>query len=216
MRRILRAFYWILAVFTIWQVVLRVVRKLRPFPIPSWFGSLALEGPLRKAFVSADVLVDRIGLRAGQTVLEIGAGTGYVTAEAARTVGQEGHVYALDVEPEMVERIRQKTLIENLDNVEVRLGEATKLEFDDDTFDVVYMVMTLGEIPDKRTTLWEAYRVLKPGGILSISEWLVDPDYMRQSTVIQRCEETGFYLTEEHGNLFSYTLNFRKPARRLG
>jgi SAM-dependent methyltransferase len=216
MRRLLRTLFWVLGVFTAWQVILRTVRKIRPFPIPWWFGVMVLESPLRKRIMPGDVLVERIGARPGQTVLEIGAGTGYVVAEVARAVGSEGRVHALDIEPEMIERLRQKTLLENLDNVEAKLGEATKLDYADETFDLVYMVTALGEIPDKRSVLWEAYRVLKPGGIVSISEWLVDPDYMRQSTVIQRCEETGFYLTEEHGNLFFYTLNFRKPARRLG
>ncbi len=213
---LLRAFFWIASVFLIWQVVVRVVRKAHPFPMPPALAALALESPLRKRFINAETIVERIGLQPGQTVLEVGAGTGYVASAVAKAVGAAGQVYALDVEPEMVERLRQRKVTENLSNVGVKLGDATQLEFADDHFDVVYFVTALGEIPDKHASLWEAYRVLKPGGTLSVTEILLDPDYMLKGTVVRLAEETGFYLLAEHGNPFAYTVNFRKPARQGG
>jgi ubiquinone/menaquinone biosynthesis C-methylase UbiE len=182
--------------------------------MPAAFGLVVLESPLRKRFATAAEIVRRMGLQPGQTVLEVGAGTGYIAKAAAEAVCAEGKVYALDVEPQMIERLRQRKLTENLGNVEPKLGDAAKLDFGDDAFDAVYFVTSLGELPDKRAALWEAYRVLKPGGTLSVSEILLDPDYMLKGTVIRLCEETGFYLTEEHGSFLAYTVNFRKPARR--
>jgi len=210
----LRALLWTLGLFLAWQTVVRVARKTRPFPMPAAAGAIILESPLRKRFATAAEIVRRMGLQPGQTVLEVGAGTGYVAKAAAEAVGAEGKVYALDVEPQMIERLRQRKLTENLGNVEPKLGDAAKLDFGDDAFDAVYFVTALGELPDKRAALWEAYRVLKPGGTLWVSEILLDPDYMLKGTVIRLCEETGFYLTEEHGSFLAYTVNFRKPARR--
>ncbi len=214
LRGLLRAFFWIISIFLIWQVAIRLLRKARPFPMPAALAAVVLESPLRKRWVSAETVVRRIGLQPGQTVLEVGAGTGYIATAAARAVGEAGKVYAIDVEPEMVERLRQRKVAENLGNIEVKLADGMQLDFADDTFDAVYFVTSLGEMPDKHASLWEAYRVLKPGGTLSVSEMLLDPDYMLRGTVIRLAEETGFYLLEEHGNLFAYTVNFRKPARQ--
>lgn len=204
----------LLGLFLVWQAIIRVVRKVRPFPIPPAVGMFILDNPIRARFLGADEVVRRLDLKPGQQVLELGAGTGFVAVAAARAVGPEGRVVALDIEPRMIERLRQKLLAEGVSNVEGKLGDATKLDFPDATFDCVYMVTALGEMPDKRAVLWEAYRVLKPAGILSVSEIIMDPDYTLKGTVIRLCEESGFYLTEEHGNLLAYTVNFRKPARR--
>lgn len=204
----------VLAVFVIWQAVIRVVRKVRPFPIPPEVGIFILENPFRRRFLAAEEIVRRAGIAPGQKVLEVGAGTGFVALEAARALGPEGQLVALDIEPRMIERLRQNLLVEGIANVECKLGDAAKVDAADDTFDCVYFVTALGEVPDKQGALWEAYRVLKPGGTLSVSEIVMDPDYMLKGTIIRLGEEAGFYLTEEHGNFLAYTVNFRKPARR--
>ncbi len=182
--------------------------------MPVAAANVVLDSPLRQRFASAEEVVRRIGLRPGQEALEIGAGTGYVAFTAGRAVAPGGTVHALDIEPRMIERLRQRSLTENAGNVEPRLGDASKLDFGDDSLDVVYMVTALGEMPDKSAVLMEAYRVIKSGGTLSVTEILLDPDYMLKGTVIRLSEEAGFFLTEEHGSFLAYTINFRKPARR--
>jgi len=213
LRGLFRLLLWLVGLFLGLQVVLRLVRRLWPQPMPSQLGTLLLESPLRKRLLSAEALVQRMGLAPGQTVLEVGAGTGYVAMATARAVGEAGKVYTVDVEPQMVERLSARATAELLANLRPTLGDAGRLTFADDTFDVVYFVTSLGEMPDKRAPLWEAYRVLKPGGTLSVTEVLLDPDYMRRGTVIRYCEEAGFYLVEEIGNVLAYTLNFRKPPK---
>lgn len=216
LRGIARAILTVVTTIVFLQVIVRAARKVYPFPIPPAVGLFVLESPLRRLFASAEETVRRIGLEPGQRALEIGAGTGFIALEAARAVGPEGQVVALDVEPRMLERLRQRTLVEEVANVEAKLGDAAKLEFPDETFDCVYMVTALGEMPDKRGVLWEAYRVLKPGGTLSVSEIILDADYSLKNTVIRLGEDAGFFLSEEHGNLLAYTVNFRKPSRRPG
>jgi ubiquinone/menaquinone biosynthesis C-methylase UbiE len=78
--------------------------------------------------------------------------------------------------------------------------------------DRAFLVTVLPEIPDRHRALLELHRVLKPGGVLSISEEFLDPDYPLVRTVIRWAGEAGFELVERHGNWFVYTLNFRKPA----
>ncbi len=70
----------------------------------------------------------------------------------------------------------------------------------------------LPEIPDRQRALAELYCVLAPGGVSCITEEFLDPDYPLARTTIRWAEETGFELMERHGNWWTYTLNFRKPA----
>ena len=87
----------------------------------------------------------------------------------------------------------------------------TRLPFEAGTFDVVYMVTVLPEIPDQGRALAEIWRVLKPGGILAVSEFLVDPDYPLRSTTVRVGAQAGFRPEATIGNLWSYTVRFRKP-----
>ncbi len=70
----------------------------------------------------------------------------------------------------------------------------------------------LPEIPNRHRALLEVNRVLKPGGVLSITEEFLDPDYPLARTTIRWAREAGFEWMERHGNWFVYALNFQKPA----
>ena len=72
------------------------------------------------------------------------------------------------------------------------------------------MVTVFQEIPDKNRTLTEIRRVLKPGGILAISEWFTDPDYPLKSTTIRQCTRAGFELDLVVGSFWNYTARFIK------
>ena len=72
------------------------------------------------------------------------------------------------------------------------------------------MITVLGEIPNKHRALAEIGRVLKEDGSLAIGEFLPDPDFPLKRTVIQWCEESGFHLRAEHGNLIHYLLLFSR------
>jgi ubiquinone/menaquinone biosynthesis C-methylase UbiE len=73
-------------------------------------------------------------------------------------------------------------------------------------------VTVLPEIPDRQRALAELRRVLKPDGVLSITEEFMDPDYPLARTTIRWAEKAGFELAERHGNWWVYTLNFRKTV----
>jgi ubiquinone/menaquinone biosynthesis C-methylase UbiE len=108
------------------------------------------------------------GLEPGQKVLEVGCGPGFFTIPAARIVGEEGSVCALDVSPLAVERVRQKIEKEGATNVETVLADAAQTGLPDQSFDLVFVFGLAHPVGDVEIILDELHRLLKPGGILAI------------------------------------------------
>jgi prepilin-type N-terminal cleavage/methylation domain-containing protein len=73
------------------------------------------------------------------------------------------------------------------------------------------LVTVLGEIPNRERAIYELFHALKPGGLLSITEVLPDPDYQCRRTVTRLCTQAGFELESRHGTFLAFTLNFVKP-----
>ena len=203
----------ILGLLLLHQVVMRIVRKLVHFPAPAFIGR-GLDSNYRRKLQPPDKIIRRSGIKEGMHVLEVGCGSGAYTTFVARVVGGGGKVYALDIQPEMLQQLESKLAKpenEDIRNIELVNSSAYELPFDDDSLDLVYMVTVLQEIPDRNKTLQQVRRVLKPGGILSVTEWLPDPDYPWKSTTIKIGREAGLVLDEALGNLWHYTVRFRKP-----
>ena len=193
-----------------WLVVLRIVAKLHggepcPFAL-AWI----VDNPLRRRYMGK--VLDQIGIRPGERVLELGPGPGAFSVEAARRVEPGGTLVAVDIQPRMIAALEEKVRQGGVTNVETHVAGAYDLPLEDGSVDRAFLVTVLPEIPDRHRALLELHRVLKPGGVLSISEELLDPDYPLAGTVVRWAGEAGFELAERHGNWFVYTLNFQKPA----
>jgi len=174
--------------------------------------SFLLDLPWRNIMLSPRKLAARLPLTAASRVLEVGAGSGFYSVEVARRV-PEGRLELLDLQPEMLKKARRKLEARGLSNVGYTLADAGKLPLESDSLDVLYLVAVLGEISDQRAFLREAQRVLKPGGTLSISEHLPDPDFTPFAKVKSLVENEGVKFLERHGWRWSYTANFRKSGR---
>ncbi len=203
-----------LGAFLLWQALIRVIRKLWHFPAPAFIGRF-LDSGYRRWMQPPDKLIERSGIKPGMTVLDLGCGSGAFTPFVARMVGESGKVYAVDIQPAMLNQMERKLAkAENRDikNIELRQAGAYHLPFQDRALDLVYMVTVLQEIPDRARALREVSRVLKPGGILAVTEFLPDPDYPLRSTTIKICQREGFVLDDNLGSLWNYTIRFKKPA----
>jgi ubiquinone/menaquinone biosynthesis C-methylase UbiE len=155
-------------------------------------------------------VLDRVGIQPGETVLELGPGPGAFTVDAARRVGPQGRLIAVDIQPEMIVQVEARVRQAGLSNVETHVASAYELPLEDASVDRAFLVTVLPEIPDPVRGLREIGRVLKPGGVFSSTEEFLDPDYPRRQTTIAWARAAGFELAECHGSWWVYTLNFRK------
>jgi len=212
------AIYILLAVLVlviISQVISRIMVKYCRYapPVPSFTGPI-MDSNVRLIVQPPRKIIERSGIIPGMKVLDLGSGAGAFTIDVARVVGDPGMVYALDIQPEMLKQLAEKLARpenRNIGNVELIEGSAHKLPFGDASLDLVYLVSVLQEIPRRPAAFAEIKRVLKPGGILAVSEVLMDIDYFLKSTVIKMVEQSGFILDGADGNLWSYTVRFTRP-----
>lgn len=156
-------------------------------------------GPLRRALAA----------REGERILEIGPGLGQHAVDVAGYVGPQGRVDVLDVQQEMLDATAARAERRGVRNVFAALATSSGLlPYHDDSFDAAYIVTVLGEVPDRRQTLLELRRVLKPGGRLIVGEIALDPDFVPARRLRPMAEAAGLRLVRRLGPPFAYHAQF--------
>jgi SAM-dependent methyltransferase len=126
-------------------------------------------------------------LKTGETVVDLGSGGGFDCFLAAKQVGQSGQVIGVDMTQEMITKARKNADKTGTKNVEFRLGEIEHLPVADNSTDLIMSNCVINLSPDKRQVYREAYRILKPGGRLSISDVLATatlPDEIQKNLAL--------------------------------
>ena len=197
--------------FVFFETILRIIRRYWHFPAPTIIAPF-LTSKARRFLQPTKQVLQRSGIKKGMTVLEIGCGNGAYIPTAARMVEPKGTVHALDIQPEMLELLEAELNKEEnlaINNVILHQADALELPFEDNKFDVVFMVAALSEIPHLPKALKEIKRVLKPDGRFAVTEFLPDPDYRLEHEIIRLGTKYGFVYETSDGNLMDYTVRFR-------
>ena len=139
-------------------------------------------------------------IKEGDTVVDLGSGAGIDCFLAAKKVGENGKVIGVDMTPEMIDKARENAEKGDFDNVEFRLGEIEHLPVADNTADLIISNCVINLAPDKSKVFGEAFRVLKPGGSLMVSDIVLLkplPDYLKTADMYTGCV-AGAMLRDEY------------------
>jgi ubiquinone/menaquinone biosynthesis C-methylase UbiE len=120
----------------------------------------------RRKMTDPDVILPKIGLKPGMTFVDVGCGQGFFALPAARIAGPEGHVYGIDIDDEALDLLGRKASDAGL-NVNILRGEAEKTMACEGCADIVFFGISLHDFADPEKVLDNAWRMLKPGGVLA-------------------------------------------------
>jgi SAM-dependent methyltransferase len=200
----------VVVVFVAVSFVWRHASRRWSLPCPTIFSG-AVDGRLADRVAATGATLDRLGLRPGMTVVEIGPGPGRLLVPAARRVLPGGKAIGVELQQGMLDKLRRKLAVDDPGNVELICGDATQTVLPRESADVVYLCTVLGEIPDRRAALQNCFDALRPGGRLSITEIILDPHYQTVAKVRALAAELGFEFEDISSNWRMYTANFRRP-----
>ncbi len=184
-----------------------------------------LEDPERLKWLPPAEVLLRLHLTRGARVADIGAGTGYFSIPLAKEIGPSGEVFAVDLQQEMLDRLRQK--LEQPDapkNISLHLGSASRLPLSDNSVDLAFYANIWHELSDSGAAFREALRIAKSQGRIAILDWRSDqesppgpPQAHRISaeTIVNLlqtsgCHDVGCYNVGQYGYLVTAELPAKK------
>jgi len=168
--------------------------------------------PLRRLVQRPRTLVRRLQLQRDSRVLELGPGPGYFSVEVAREIPQ-GRLVLFDLQREMLVKARRRLGRRGVVNAVFVQGDGERIPFRAGSFDAAFLVAVLGEVPDPAACVESLHRVLRPGGLLSITETLGDPDALSQEDVKALARSKGFGAADVFVDRIGFTATFRALVR---
>jgi len=161
--------------------------------------SLMHDNPLLPLLKNPYRSLQTAGLRAGQKVVEVGCGPGFFTVPAAKIVGAEGIVYAIDINPRAVKRVEEKMWKCGIDNIKLILGNAANSDLQNGSIDLAFIFGLRYIAGGLSSLISEMHRLIKDGGILSFEKTTGSED-----TLVDEVERGGFIKTEKKGRILVF------------
>ena len=179
-----------------------------------------LESPERAQWQQPDKVVETLNLAPGQTVADIGAGTGYFAFRLAKAVGPSGKVYAVDLQQEMLDTLQERIQEKGISNVVPTRSEPLETPLPDAEMDLVFIANVTHEYDEIDAGIQSCVRILKPKGRLAVVDWKyaetnsgppldhrLPPERLEEAA-----RKAGLSAIEKHGFLpYHYFIVFGKP-----
>ena len=161
-----------------------------------------LDDPARQFWLPPAEVLGALRLRSGDTIADVGAGTGYFSLPLAQAAGAEGKVYAVDAQEEMLALLRQKLHESSVSNVELIHAEAESTALPSACCNLVFLANVWHEFADRTAVLQESFRILKHRGHIAIVDWRPDVERengppldhrLEASNAVTLLRSTGFH-----------------------
>ena len=162
--------------------------------------SLLHDNSILPIFRSPEKLLAAAELGAGQSVLEVGCGPGFFTIPVAKVVGELGIIYAVDVHPAAIARVKERIESGRIRNVTPILSNASATGLPDQSIDLAFVFGLLHIAGGIEDVISEIYRVLKPDGVLSFEKTRGS-----EKRLIEAAEAGGLSIRERRGRIFLFT-----------
>jgi ubiquinone/menaquinone biosynthesis C-methylase UbiE len=162
-------------------------------------------------FITRKRLLEILAPVAGEAILEVGPGTGYYSLDVASRL-EGGRLVAFDIQQEMLDHVKREAESRGIANIEVTLGDAQRLPFEDASFDGAFLVTVLGEIPDQDAALRELARVIRPGGRMVVGELFGDPHMVRIAKLRERAARARLEYERRLGSPLAYFARFARAT----
>lgn len=188
------------------------------------FKRCAYEGSGRDAWQQPERVIAALELAPGARVADLGSGSGYFTLRLARAVGPEGKVFAVDIDEQMNEYVRERTAAAGLANVEVILARVDDPLLPDAGVDLIFTSDTYHHLSDRPVYFRNLQRDLAPGGRVAVVDfdgrrgWFVrlTGHYTPRELLLREMDEAGYEVEREHDFIDRQTFIVFKPARGGG
>ncbi|MDD5614859.1 MAG: class I SAM-dependent methyltransferase [Candidatus Methanoperedens sp.] len=182
-----------------------------------------LDSADRRKFLNPDSILQKAGLSRDTVFADLGCGSGYFAIPASLIVKK---VYAIDVQQEMLDIVREKIRVVKLPNIEILLSNESSIPLPDNSVDVLFMANVFHELDDRVAILREAKRILSGSGRMIIIDWkkmemeMGPPieERLSEDEVVSICEDGDFRIQERlHAGAYNYMLVFvRTEYERRG
>ncbi len=166
--------------------------------------------------------IEQCGIQAGMEIADFGSGSGHYSMAASKALISTGRVYAIDVQQDLLNKLKNQAVHEGLYNIEVILDDIEKLngtKLRDNSVDLVFLSNILFQLEDKETTIKEVKRVLRPGGRALVVDWMdsfggIGPqpkNVVKKDRAMAIFDKNGFHLDREiTAGAHHYGLIFKK------